>query len=181
MNGRFMRAAVCALLVLVGVVCLNIGPARAGDPADDLVNPPPGSGTTVNGPVAIAPTVYLDFWLPTTPDPRTGAPWQFDHPGGNSDFKQTMKTFISDLGGNPLFNVITQYPGTSRQPDPVNALHYGGSFTDTTDLPLDPASNAAIVRSADITDSVTRARDAFGDPTNSSSIFVLLVPYGVYY
>lgn len=185
MMPRIVRTLMCAALVLLTAVFMNIGRvgAIAGD-EDDLKNPPPGSAEgTPPGPVAVEPTIYVSYWVPSAPNPRNGEPWQFDDPpspNGNADFKNTMNQFIRDFGGNPLFNILTQYKGEDAQRDPVNAAHFGGSYTDTTNFPFG-LGTAAVLHRKDIDDAANRARDAFKDPNNSSSIFLVLVPYGVYY
>ncbi|MBO0868937.1 MAG: choice-of-anchor D domain-containing protein [Micromonosporaceae bacterium] len=111
--------------------------ANNGSSALDLVNH--------GGPIMPSTTTFTIFWLP---------------PGHNTvstNYASLMNRYLQDVGGSPLYNILTQYPGSNG--NIANSSTFGGTWTDTTAFPAghDGSDDAHAVTDGDIRDEVTRA------------------------
>lgn len=83
----------------------------------------PGNLIYGSGPVMRNPINYLIFWQP---------PGRAAFPAG---YQAAMERYFQDVGGTPLYNIVTQYSDSTGDPVP-NATSLGApSFTDTTTNP----------------------------------------------
>jgi hypothetical protein len=97
------------------------------------------------GQIMPSSTTFSIFWLP---------------PGHNTvsaNYISLMNRYLSDVGGTPHYNILTQYPGSNGAT--TNSSTFGGTWTDTAAFPAghDGSSQANAVTDADIRAEITRA------------------------
>lgn len=120
------------------------------------------------GPVVPSSISYVIFWRPKG--------FRFEPRGNDSRYMALMQRYLSDVGGTPFFNILTQYsygpsgtPTTARDvlrhrvyarlvPDgPIqNTTHLGGVYLDTTPYPR-AGTKADPIRYPDFLSEVLRA------------------------
>ncbi|HWS45770.1 MAG TPA: hypothetical protein VN636_07910, partial [Acidimicrobiia bacterium] len=84
------------------------------------------------GPVIHKLVVDEVFWLPHG--------YTYDKVHGDARYELLMRRFVSDLGGTPYYNIVTQYPDSTKVA-PSNSVKLDDSVVDTTnrypnDVPL---------------------------------------------
>jgi hypothetical protein len=108
------------------------------------------------GKVQTTNTTFAIFWEP---------------PGhtSNATYQPLVKQFLSEVGGSPIFNTLTEYyqgSGATKQAI-TNTSHFGGSTIDTTAFP------AGGVTDADLQAAVKRAIAANGWPTGTNNLYLV--------
>jgi hypothetical protein len=97
----------------------------------------------------VNPVIYNIFWLPANQHFETAATAASD-----TAYENLMNRFAGDIGGNPYYNMLTQYPGSNGTP--ANAVTFGGSRVDTTAYPH-AGTAADPLQDADVRAAVDRA------------------------
>ncbi|HYM15812.1 MAG TPA: carboxypeptidase regulatory-like domain-containing protein [Dehalococcoidia bacterium] len=98
---------------------VHIFPTRqqaAAHPVTAAPASPPDNLAYHGGPVMHTTTTYAIYWLP--PGATTTATYQ-----------PLINRFLGDVGGTPLYNILTQYPDTCCAP--LNTSTFGGAWVDT--------------------------------------------------
>ncbi|HEY3606132.1 MAG TPA: choice-of-anchor P family protein [Pseudonocardiaceae bacterium] len=195
---RFVLRAAGAALVSIALVLsvLNGSAAAASTPSTPL-NPPAGSVarptgidragvlqqrhaaanaarvtaagpasldvTNHGGPIMPSSTTFSIFWLPA------------GHNTVSANYVTLINRYLQNIGGTPLYDILTQYPGSNGTP--ANSSSFGGTWTDTTAFPAghDGSTEAKAVTDGDIQAEVSRAitnNPSWGPATISKMYFV---------
>ena len=157
MRGRVIGAVVTIVVVMAGAA---MWPISAFAKADNLVY----SGA--KGPVIHKLVVDEIFWLP--------AGKTFDKVNGNAKYERLMRRFVSDLGGTPYYNIVTQYPDSTKVA-PSNSLKLDGWAVDTTNA---YPSHVPLTRT-DVENEVKRMVSKQGWTLDSNHLFIVFVAKGI--
>ena len=157
MRGRVIGAVVTIVVVMAGAA---LWPISAFANGDNLVY------NGAKGPVIHKLVVDEIFWLPTGQT--------FDKVNGDAKYERLMRRFVSDLGGTPYYNIVTQYPDSTKVA-PSNSVKLDGWVVDSTnaypsDVPLNRADVAAEVK---------RMVSKRGWTLDSNHLFIVFVAKGI--
>jgi hypothetical protein len=112
-------------------------------------------------------TTYAIYWLP--------AGMHFEPSGDDASYQRIIDRFLSDIGGTPMYNIVTQYSYDSNHRlvigGPIlNKSTFGGWYVDTTPYPH-AGSAADPVTLPDLASEVPRALHAAGWAPGADKIF----------
>lgn len=115
-----------ALAVVGVVVAMTISPVAAFAGGNNLAY------NNEHGPVIHKLVVDEIFWLPKG--------YTYDKDTSDAQYELLMRRFVSDLGGTPYYNIVTQYPDSTGVA-PVNSVTLDDWVVDTAnsypnDVPL---------------------------------------------
>ncbi len=136
----------------------------APNPADDLIQ---GSG-----PVMTSPVIYNVFWLPP------GQHYESDSlASSDTRYENLLNRFAGDVGGNPFYNIVTQYPGSNGTPN--NGVSFGGSWVDTGAYPHAGTQTDPLL-DADIQAEATNAATTKGWTKDVNHIYLVYTAFNVF-
>lgn len=128
-----------------------------------------------NGPVMTSFTAYLIFWLPTGYHFSNGT-----NPGndsGDARYENLVMNYFEDVGNSPLYNILTQYPGSNGTPS--NTVALGGFVVDTTPYPAGRGSISNPLLDADLQAEIHRVILAKSWGVGLSNMYFVFTASGV--
>jgi hypothetical protein len=113
-------------------------------------------------------TAYVIYWLP--------AGYHLEPGGYDARFESLVERYLTDIGGTPLYDVLTQY-WDSEGPI-VDSVSLGGTMVDTTPYPH-RGTTADPVQDRDVQNEITRAIQTKGWIADTEHEFIVITGYGV--
>jgi hypothetical protein len=182
---RSRAVGLAVALALLMTTAATISPASAKPPASPGYlhpNQTQGKATGPQGAARVAGTNNLQYHGGQVLKAVTNYAiyWQPPTTYMSPSFQTLINRYFGDIGATPLFDLLTQYTGTTGAS--VNQASFGGSWTDTRAFPLAEGSAANPITDADVqheVDVALQSNPAWLAPGTNTDYFVFL-PRGVY-